>query len=71
MNKNAFVAKYREQVHGNSLWAPVFARDGFVVDNSLVGFFNKLNEAKVGESSIVRVRWDLTTQGCFIVRSFI
>ena len=55
LHKNTFVAEYQEQVHGNSVWAPVFVRDGFVED-SLVSFFNKLNEAKVGESSIDRVR---------------
>ena len=64
------VAEYRLQVYGNSIWAPVFVRDGFDDDESLVNFFNKLNEAKVGESSVDRVRWDLTTQGCFTVRSF-
>ena len=52
------------------MWAPVFVREGFVDDESLVSFFNKLNEAKVGESSVDRVRWDLTNQGCFTVRSF-
>jgi len=36
----------------------------------LVSFFNKLNEAKVGESSVDRVQWNLTIQGCFTVRSF-
>ena len=60
VDRNASVAEYREQVHGNSVWAPVFVRDGFV-DDSLVSFFNKLNEANVEESSIDRVRWDLTT----------
>jgi len=70
VDKNAPVAEYREQVHGNSVWASVFVRDGFVDDDSLVSFFNKLNEAKVGEPSVDKVRWDLTTKGCFTVRSF-
>ena len=70
VDKNASVAEYRAQVYGNSVWAPVFVRDGFVDDDSLVSFFNKLNEAKVGESSVDRVRWDLTNQECFTVRSF-
>jgi len=70
VDKNAFIVDYREQVSGNNIWAPILVRDGFVDDVSLVSFFNKLNEAKVGESSIDRVRWDLTTQGCFTVRSF-
>ena len=54
------LAEYRELVYGTSVWTPVFVRDGFV-DDSLVSFFNKLNEANVEESSIDRVRWDLTT----------
>jgi len=71
VDKNASVAEYREEVHGNSVWAPVFVRDGFVDDNSLVSFFNTLNEAKVRESSIDRVRWDLTTQGASLLDLFI
>jgi len=70
VDKNASVANYQEQVYGNNTWAPVFVRDGFVDDDSLVSFFNKLNEANIGESSMDRVRWDLSTQGCFTVRSF-
>ena len=56
VDKNTSVTEYWEQVHGNSVWAPVFVRDGFVNDDFLVRFFNKLNEAKVGESSMDRVR---------------
>ena len=70
VDRNVFVADYRQQVSGNNIWALVFVRDGFVDDDSLVSFFNKLREAKLGESSIDGVRWDLSTQGCFTVRSF-
>ena len=63
VDKNASIAEYQKHVYGNSVCAPVFVRDEFVDDDSLVSFFNKLNEAKVGESSVDRVKWDLTTQG--------
>ena len=36
----------------------------------MLSFFNKLNEANLGESSLDKVRWDLNTKGCFTVRSF-
>ena len=70
VDKNASVAEYWEQVYGNGVWAPILVRDGFVDDDSLVNFFNKLNEAKIEESSIDRVQWNLTTQRCFTIRSF-
>lgn len=68
MGRNA--SDYREQVSGSNIWAPVFVRDGFVDDDSLISFFNKLNEAKLGDCSIDTVRWDLIIQGCFTIRSF-
>ena len=61
MDRNVSVADYWEQVSDNKIWAPVFVRDGLVDDDSLVSFFNKLIEAKLGECSIDRVRWDLIT----------
>jgi len=70
VDRNVSVADYWQQVSRNNIWAPVFARDGFVDDDSLVSFFYKLSEAKLGESSIDGVRWDLNTRGCCNVRSF-
>ena len=70
MARNAFVADYWEQVFGSNIWALVFVGDGFVDDDSLISFFNKLNEAKLRDSSIDTVRWDLIIQGCFTIRSF-
>jgi len=56
VDRNAFFADNWEQISGNNIWAPVFVQNGFVDDDSLVSFFNKLNEAKLGDSSIDRVR---------------
>jgi len=70
VDRNVSVANYRQQVSGNNIRAPVFVQDGFVDDDSLVSFFNKLSDAKLGESSIDGVKWDLNTQGCFTVTSF-
>jgi len=39
---------------------PVFVRDGFVEDGTHVGFFNKLNDTKLGNSSNDMVKWGLT-----------
>jgi len=50
-----------EHVSGNNIWAHVFVQDGFVDDDSLESYFNELIEAKLGESSIDRVRCDLIT----------
>lgn len=71
VDKNAFVAEYQEQVRGNSVWIPIFVRDEFVDNDFLVSFFSKLNEIKIGESSVYRVRWDLTTQGASLLDLFI
>ena len=48
----------------------VFVWGGFIDDGAMLSFFNKLNEANLGESSLDKVRWDLNTKGCFTVRSF-
>ena len=48
----------------------VFVWGGFIDDGAMLSFFNKLNEANLGDSSLHKVRWDLNTKGCFIVRSF-
>ena len=70
VDRNASVADYREQVSGSTRWATGFVRDGFVDDDSLIAFFNKLNETKLGDSSIDMVRWDQIIQGYFTDRSF-
>ena len=33
-------------------------------------FFEKLNQAKLGDSLTDKVRWSLNSKGCFTVRSF-
>ena len=49
------------------VWAPVFVRDRFI--DTLLRFFDKLNEANLGDSTSGKVRWDLNSKGCFTVRS--
>ena len=65
MDRNATVAEYREQGSDTFVWAPVFIRDRFIEDDTLVVFFDKLNEAILGDSLIDKVRWTLNTKGCF------
>ena len=45
-------------------------RDRFIEDDPLIVFFDKLNEAKLGDSLTDKVRWSLNSKGCFTVRSF-
>jgi len=64
VDRNASVADYREQRDGCLVWAPVFVRDRFINNDILLRFFNKLNEANLGDSTTDKVRWDLSTKGC-------
>jgi len=50
LDRDASVADYRERVFDVDIWSPIFVRDGFVKDDILVTFFDKLNEAKLGDS---------------------
>jgi len=70
MDRNALVADYREQGACCPVWAPFFVQDRFIDDDTLLRFFNKLNEANLGDSTTDKVRWDLSTKGCFTVRFF-
>jgi len=70
VDRNASIADYREQGSGTFIWAPVFVRARFIDDDTLVVFFDKLNEANLGDSAIGKVRWILNTKGCFAVRYF-
>jgi len=51
---------------------PVFVRDGFVEDDTIVSFFSKLNDARLGDSPHDIVRWDLEldSKGDFMVKSY-
>ena len=60
-----------EQASSTNVWSPAFVRDGFNNDD-VVSFFNKLNDAKLGDSPHVIVRWnldsklDVTTKSCYL-----
>jgi len=68
--REASVADYHVQGTNNSVWMPVFMRDGFADDDGLLKFFSKLSEITIDASSTDKVRWKLNTKGCFTVRSF-
>ena len=70
MDRNAYVADYQEQRSGSFAWALVFVQDRFIDDDTLLSFFNKLNEANLRDSSLDKVRRDMNIKGCFTVRSF-
>ena len=73
LDRDASTADYREEVSDIDIWSLIFVRGGFVGDDTLVSFLNKLTEAKLGDSSRNVVRWDLTPKRTFqsnpIVRS--
>ena len=46
---------YQEQLSGSYAWVPVFVRDGFIDDDTLIIFFNKPNEPNLGDSSLDNV----------------
>ena len=43
---------------------------GFIDDDSLVSFFNKLNRHKLGDFSQDLVKWDLNPKGDITVKSY-
>jgi len=68
VDRNTSVADYWELTFGNLVWgAPVFVWGRFIDD--MLSFLFKLNKANLGDSLLDKVRWDLNTKGCFIVRS--
>jgi len=42
VNKDALVADYCEHVSGSHMWSPIFVRNAFVDDITLVSFLSKL-----------------------------
>jgi len=69
-NRDASIADYWDRDSGTIVWVPIFVRDGFIDDDVLVSFFNKLNSHKVEVSSQDMVKWDLNPKGEFTVKSF-
>ena len=51
VDRDASVAYYCERASGTNVWVPVFARAGFVDDDSLFSFINKLNCHKIRDTS--------------------
>jgi len=43
-DREASVVDYRVQGNGSSVWRPIFVRDSFADDDTLVRFFSKLSE---------------------------
>jgi len=62
-NKDASIADYWDRASGTSVWVPIFVRDGFIDDDAVVSFFNKLNSHNLGDSSQDSVKWDLNPKG--------
>ena len=55
-------------ISGTNFWSPIFVGDEFVEDDTTVSFFNKINDAKLGDSPHDIVRWDLDFKGDFTVK---
>lgn len=68
-DRNTLIAYYQEHLSRGYVYAPIFVRDGFIDDDTLIIFFNKLNEANLRDSSLDKVRWDLNIRGGFPIRS--
>ena len=71
MDRNAFVADYQEQLFISYVWMPIFIRDGFIDDDTLTSFLNKLNEANLEDSSLDKMRWDLYIKGASQLNLFV
>uniref|UniRef100_A0A7C9ALA2 Reverse transcriptase domain-containing protein n=1 Tax=Opuntia streptacantha TaxID=393608 RepID=A0A7C9ALA2_OPUST len=69
-DKEAFVADYRVLGTDSSVWRPVFVRDSFADDDTLVRFFSKLSGTISVGSTSDKVRWRLNSKGCYTVKSF-
>ena len=60
---------------GSGLLAPIFGPlfllgTGFFEDDIVISFFNKLNDAKLGDSPHDIARWDLDSERDFMVKSY-
>ena len=56
VDRNASVADCQENMSSVYVWVPIFAHDGFIDDDTLISFFDKLNEANLGVSALDKVR---------------
>ena len=69
-NRDASITYYSDRASGTIGWVPVFVRDGFLDDDSLVSFFNKLVRHRLGDSSRDTMKWDVKLKGDFTVKSY-
>ena len=69
-DREASVAGYRVQGIDSSVWRPIFVRDSFADDDSVVRFFSKLSETNPNGYTSDKVSWKLESKGCFTVKSF-
>jgi len=70
VDRKASVANYWERTSSTNVWGHFFVWNGFVGDNTLVRFFDKLNDTTPGNSSHDPVKWDLNSKGDFTVKSY-
>jgi len=69
-DREASVADYQVLGTGSTVWRPIFVRDSFDDDDTLVSFFSKLSETNPDGNISDKVRWKLESKGCFTVKSF-
>lgn len=69
VNKGASV-DYCEHVSGSRVWSTISIRDAFVDDITLVSFLSMFKGIIVHDSSHDSVKWDLNSNGIFVVKSF-
>jgi len=69
-DREASVADYWVQGNVSSVWRPIFVRDSFADDDTLVRFFSVLSETNPDGFTSDKVRWKLEPKGCFSVKSF-
>ena len=50
MDGDASVSDYHDRVSNINVWSPIFVLQGSDGDDTIISFFNKLNEAKLGDS---------------------
>ena len=70
VNRDASISDYWDQASGSSTWVPIFVRDGFLDDGTLVNFFDKLDRYKLGEFALDSVKWEPNSKGVFTVKSY-
>ena len=68
-DKDATIADYCQRGSAVVVWTPIFIRDAFVDDITLVAFLNLLNGFSPLDSPDA-VIWNLNSRGAFTVKSY-